>query len=160
MVMKKSLQITILSSLLLFPASALLAADTNMNSTTTTTSTSAPMHSNMMDVLSGLDSAGYSNVKSVELGANGTYKVKAIDPAGKKTEFVVSKPADIKKQTQTMKALTLSEAAKKVMDAGYTNITSIKAKSDHFNVKASDKNGKMVRLHVNIVTGAVSKEWF
>lgn len=151
--MKKFLQISLLSSALVLPSFAALAADT-------TTTPAAPSMS-MTDVLSKLDAAGYSAIKEVELGSNGTYKVETINAKGEKVEFTVdpAKPV-IEAGPKGMKILTASEAAKKVMDAGYMNITKIKFKGDSYDVKAQDKQGKMVRLDVNLMTGAISKDWF
>lgn len=165
--MKKCLQISLLSSLLVLPTMAVLAADatttTNANavSATTTTTTAAAPAMSMMDVLTKLDAAGYHSVKEVDLGSNGTYKVETIDAKGEKVEFTVdpAKPV-IAAQPQGTKILTATEVAKKVMDAGYMNITKIKFKGDSYSVKAHDKQGKNVELDVNLVTGEITKDWF
>jgi hypothetical protein len=164
--MKKCLQISLLSSLLVLPTMAVLAADatattaTNANAVSATTTTAVPAMS-MMDVLTKLDAAGYHAVKEVDLGSNGTYKVETIDAKGAKVEFTVdpAKPV-IAAQPQGTKILTATEVAKKVMDAGYMNITKIKFKGDSYSVKAHDKQGKNVELDVNLVTGEITKDWF
>lgn len=149
--MRNLLQISVLSGMLAM--SGLAIADT-------TASTNAPAMS-MMDVLNKLDAAGYSAIKEVELESNGNYKVETINAKGEKIEFIVdsNKPV-IEPGPKNMKILTASEVAKKVMDAGYMNITKVKFQGDSYDVKAQDKDGKMVRLDVNLMTGAISKDWF
>jgi hypothetical protein len=162
--MKKFLQISMLSGLLALPSLAALATNTaNTTATTTATTTTAPAAPamSMTEVLSKLDAAGYNVIKEVELGRNGTYKVEAMNSKGQKVEFVVdpAKPM-IEKQAQATKMLTASEVAKKVMDAGYTNITKIKFEGSRYDVKAMDKQGKSVKMDVNAVTGEITKDWF
>jgi hypothetical protein len=150
--MVKFIQMSLLSGLLVLPVAGVFAS--------TTTTAPAPSMS-MMDVLNQLDAANYNKVKEVELGANGTYKVEAINAKGQKVEFVVdpAKPV-IEKQAQATTMLTAHEVAKKVMDAGYTNITKIKYDGGKYDVKAQDKQGKMVKMDVNMVTGEITKDWF
>lgn len=159
--MKQYLQISLLSALLVMPAVAAMAADMPGNQMGAQTGAATGPSMNMMEVLNKLDAAGYHTIKEVELGMNGTYKVDTIDAKGKEVEFTVdpAKPM-IPAQPQGTKLLTASEVAKKVMDAGYVNITKIKFKTDKYDVKAHDKNGKVVKLDVNVVTGEISKDWF
>ncbi len=149
--MNKYLQISLLSGLLIFPTAAALAA--NMQP-------AAPI-ANMMDLLNKLDAAGYHQIKEIELGKSGTYKVDTIDEKGRELQFTVdpAKPY-IKPLSQQVLTLPTLEIAKKVTEAGYKNITKIKNKGDKYEVKAQDNQGKAVKLEVNMVTGEIHKDWF
>lgn len=158
--MKKYIQISLLSALLVFPMASAMAADMTATGSAANTQTQTATMS-MMELLNKLDAAGYSNILEVDLGDSGIYKVETIDAKGDKIDFTVDpqKP-EIPTQAVGAKILTPSEVVKKVTDAGYNNITKIKFKTDKYNVKAHDKDGKIVKLEVNVVTGQVHKDWF
>ncbi len=164
MTIRKYIQITLLTGLLAIPAVTLASpAPSNSSAAPSAVPSAAPSAApamDMMTLLTKLNDSGYNYIKEVELGSNGTYKVETLDAAGKKLELTID-PAhpNLPVQTASIKVLNTAEIAKKVMDAGYVNITKIKFKGDCYDVKAHDKNGKNVRLDVS-VTGEISKDWF
>lgn len=172
--MNQYIQISLLSGLLLLPAAGVFAANTSTTDSTNAAamtqmmdnSTGVPVMNaapalSLMDIVNRLDMEGYTYVKSIELGSNGSYKIDTIDGQGKKLEFSISHLDQIKKSDLNGAPLiTMKQAAQAVQDAGYTDIVKIKNKGNDYQVKAYDANGKLVRLHVNVFTKEISKDWF
>ncbi len=56
---------------------------------------------------------------------------------------------------ESTQGMTIPQVQKKLAALGYQNIDSIKRDRDAFEVKASDKNGARIKLHVDAQTGEI-----
>jgi len=54
--------------------------------------------------------------------------------------------------------LNADQVKARIEAAGYTNVQNVRREGDHFDAKATDKNGKRVSLDVDAKTGAVTPE--
>ena len=54
--------------------------------------------------------------------------------------------------------LNADQVKARIEGAGYTNVQNVHREGDHFDAKATDKNGKQVSLDVDAKTGAVTPE--
>jgi hypothetical protein len=54
--------------------------------------------------------------------------------------------------------LSRGQVKTRLESAGFTNVRAIHREGDHFDAKATTKNGKDVMLDVNATTGAISTE--
>ena len=54
--------------------------------------------------------------------------------------------------------LTAAQVKSRLEAAGYTNVQNVKKEGDHFDAKATGKDGKRVSLDVDAQTGAITLE--
>jgi hypothetical protein len=54
--------------------------------------------------------------------------------------------------------LTAAQVKSRLETAGYTNVQNVKKEGDHFDAKATAKDGKRVSLDVDAQTGAITLE--
>ena len=61
-------------------------------------------------------------------------------------------------QNRNADQLNADQVKARIEAAGYTNVQNVRREGDHFDAKATDKNGKQVSLDVDAKTGAVTPE--
>jgi hypothetical protein len=54
--------------------------------------------------------------------------------------------------------LTAAQVKSRLEAAGYTNVQNVKKEGDHFDAKATAKDGKRVSLDIDAQTGAITPE--
>lgn len=113
----------------------------------------------VVDVLQRLDQAGYSQIHNIQY-KDGIYKVEAYGSQGQKIKF------DINAKTMVIPAienkgkpyLTMLQVARSLRGAGYSRIEKIEFDDKYYEVKAYDVNNKQVKLEVNSISGAITKD--
>lgn len=121
----------------------------------------------MIEMMQKLQKGGYHEINSIEYdGKEKAYEVKGLDDKGIKVEAKLSDdlaklPKGLpfsKTEPKALPQVTMMEAMKKVMDAGYHDACKLEvAKNANYEVAALDKDGKKVDLKVDSKTGKVSK---
>ena len=61
-------------------------------------------------------------------------------------------------QDRNAAQLNADQVKSRVEAAGYTNVQDVRREGNHFDAKATDKDGKQVSLDVDAKTGAVTPE--
>jgi hypothetical protein len=60
--------------------------------------------------------------------------------------------------TVAAQELTAAQVKTRLEAAGFTNVQNIRREGDHFDAKATNKDGKQMSLDIDAKTGAVSQE--
>lgn len=116
----------------------------------------------LSSILQHLQAEGYKNIKEIEW-EHQVYEAKVFDQNGQELELkitpqtgaILNKPA-----TDTVK-ISLEQAVIAIEKAGYSRISDIERKKHYYKAKAMNAQGKKIKLHVDITTGAVSQGgWF
>lgn len=115
----------------------------------------------IVDILQRLDKAGYHQIHEIEY-KNGVYEVETYTAQGQKAKLRINaqNPTIPAMEKNAKPYLNMLQVAEKVQAEGYTRIHKIEFEHEHYEVKAYDMEGDKVKLHVDPVSGKVSKEWF
>ena len=115
----------------------------------------------MVKVLDDLKDKGYVIVKKIDFDNDkGMYKAKVVNAQGKNIEIQINaQSGEMVKPKDDIEGLTAIEIAKKVQDAGYSNIYEINTEmlGNHYDVKVLDDKGNKLSLKVDPKSGNVVK---
>lgn len=115
----------------------------------------------MYKVLTELKAKGYVIVKKIEFdGSNGAFMANVVNAEGKNLKLQIDpQTGKIAKEKGDITGWTAMEAAKKVQDAGYTNIYEINTETfgNQFDVKALNDKGEKISLKVDVKSGNITK---
>ena len=111
-------------------------------------------------ILHTLKTQGYAAVQKVEL-INDEYRIAALDSDGNRVNLRInSHSGDVIALDKTDSPIAMLEVVEKIEAIGYTSITFIELKNNHYSIIALGPNGKKAKLQVNATSGQVSKELF
>jgi hypothetical protein len=111
-------------------------------------------------ILHTLKTQGYAAVQKVEL-MNDEYRIAALDSDGHRVNLRInSHSGDVIALDKTDSHIAMLEVVEKIEAIGYTSITFIELKDNHYSIIALGPNGKKAKLQVNATTGEVSKQLF
>ena len=111
-------------------------------------------------ILHTLKTQGYAAVQKVEL-INDEYRIAALDSDGNRVNLRInSHSGDVIALGKTDSHIAMLEVVEKIEAIGYTSITFIELKDNHYSIIALGPNGKKAKLQVNATSGQVSKEFF
>ena len=115
----------------------------------------------MVKALDDLKSKGYVIVKKIEFDTtNGAFIAKVVNGEGKNIEIQINpQSGEMTKPKSDIEGFTAIEIAKKVQDAGYSNIYEISTEllSNTYEVKVLDDKGQKVSLKLDAKSGNITK---
>ena len=111
-------------------------------------------------ILHTLKTQGYTAVQKVTL-TNSEYQITALDSDGNQVNMRINcHNGDMIALNKADSHIAMLDVVEKIAAIGYTSITFIELKDNHYNITAVDPNGKKAKLKVNATSGQVSKELF
>ncbi len=115
----------------------------------------------MLKVLNDLKSKGFTIVKKIEFNVeNGAFEAKVVNAEGKNISIQINaQSGEMTKLVSDIEGLTALDIAKKVSDAGYSNIFEINTElfGNEYEVMAMDSKGQKIKLKVDVKSGKISK---
>ena len=108
-------------------------------------------------IIKRVENSGYNNISEIRLEYDAYYVVSAFTKAGIHVKLLVDGKTGKVPTPLNTKHISMLEAAQKVEAAGYHQITFIKLKQDHFDVRAKNSQNILVKLWIDPKTGIVSQ---
>ena len=107
-----------------------------------------------------LQAKGYKNIRKIEFN-DGYYEARVVTAEGDRAELRVNtKTGAIENSSKVIKSLGMLKIVKKVLAAGYHDISKISFENGEYEIVAIDKAGVDVKLDVSASTGEIKKSWF
>jgi uncharacterized membrane protein YkoI len=116
----------------------------------------------MVKALDDLKDKGYVIIKKIEFDNHkGTFKAKVLNAQGKNIDISINpQSGELTKPKNDVEGLSAIEIAKKVQDAGYSNIIEINTEilRNQYDVKILDEKGNKIDLKIDAKSGNVIKK--
>lgn len=145
--MKTGISTILVGSLMALASTAILADDMPAKSI------------DMVNILTNLKDQGYVAVHEIKFDDN-VYKAEVINSAGNEVKVKIdAQTGKMIESTSKEKENNMSmlDAVKKVEAAGYHNIYAVESEDDGFKMKAVDKDGKKVKINLDLSGNVTSK---
>jgi uncharacterized membrane protein YkoI len=112
----------------------------------------------LSNIMHTLKNEGYSAVQKIEL-VQDEYRIEALDKEGEPVSLRInSHSGEIISMNKTDAHMAMSEVIDKIESVGYTGVTLIEAKNNHYNIIAVGPDGKKTKIRVDASTGELTKE--
>lgn len=154
----------LVSGLLLAISTQVAIADDSSNSSTATdvvtTNSDNSSTMNIMNILTKLKEQGYPVIYKVEID-KGVISVKGLNLQGRDAKMKFDSQGNLIEPTgakQPQPGISLIDAVRKALDAGYKNVFYIDTEDEDYKIKAYGKDGKEVTVKVDSVNGNLAED--